>query len=113
VKIDRREIWEVNMLLPDGKHKPHPCIVLSGQSVLESEEAALVVMLTTSGSDDEFSFYIENEMITYKPTKQNLQARVQLIMLTPLNQFSKRFGYIKQPYFEKLIEQINTVIFKG
>jgi len=113
MKVDRREIWEVNVLLPNGKFKPHPCIVLSGENVLDLEEAAIVVMLTSTDVNDEFSFHITNDMITFKPKKPKLQARIQLIALTPISQFvtGSRFGYLKQPHFDNLIAKINSTIF--
>jgi len=115
MKVERREIWEVNVLLPDNKFKPHPCIVLSGSNVHELEEAAIVIMLTSSNVSDEFSFNITNEMITFKPRKARMQARLQLIALTPLNQFvpGSKMGYLKQLYFDDLISKINSIIFRS
>ena len=38
MRVEQGEIVEVNFLLPDGKFKPHPVIVLSNNDINQFEE---------------------------------------------------------------------------
>ncbi len=110
MKVEQREIVEVNFLLPDGKMKPHPVIVLSNNDINLYEGAFVGVMLSSSAPDDAYSFWIENNMLTKSP-KVKCQVRCQLISLIPENQVIGKHGSVKKQYFKELLKTINECVF--
>ena len=69
MSIRQREIIEVNFRLPGGALKPHPVIVLSNNQINEYEDAFVCIMLSGSNIDDNYSFHLENNMLTKIPKK--------------------------------------------
>ena len=69
MKVAQGEIVEVNFLLPDGKMKPHPTIVISNNTVNEYEVAFIGVMISSSAPNDEFSYALTKDMLTKEPKK--------------------------------------------
>ena len=110
MKVYQGEIVEVNFLLPDGKIKPHPTIVLSNNDINHYEGAFVGVMISSTAPDDSYSFWLENKMLTKSP-KKNCQVRCHLLSLIPENQVIGKHGNIKKEYFIKLIEKINSSVF--
>ena len=47
MKINQRDIVEVNFELPNGDFKTHPALVISNQQVLEAEDIFYAVMIST------------------------------------------------------------------
>ncbi len=109
--VEQGEIVEVNFLLPDGQFKPHPVIVLSNNNHINVyEEAFIGVMMSSSAPDDDYSFGLENKMLTKQP-KKPCKVRCHLISLIPENQIIGKHGSIKKQYLKKLIEKINECVF--
>jgi len=110
MQVDQREILEVNFLLPDGKTKPHPVIVLSNNDINKFEDAFIGVMISSSAPDDTYSFWLKNDMLT-KSSKIPCQVRCHLIPLIPENQVIGKHGHIKEQYFKELLEKIYNSVF--
>jgi mRNA-degrading endonuclease toxin of MazEF toxin-antitoxin module len=110
MRVEQGEIVEVNFLLPDGKTKPHPAIVLSNNDINQFEEAFIGVMISSSAPDDTYSYRLENNMLTKSPKRQ-CQVRCQLISLIPENQVISIHECIKKQYFKELLLKINDCVF--
>jgi mRNA-degrading endonuclease toxin of MazEF toxin-antitoxin module len=110
MRVDQGEIVEVNFLLPDGKFKPHPVIVLSNNDINQFEEAFVGVMLSSSAPDDTYSFRLENNMLTKSP-KKPCQVRCHLISLIPENQVISKHGSIRKQHLKELFKKINECVF--
>ena len=57
MKIQQRDIVELNFELPDGKFRPHPALVISNQSVLDTEEIFYVLLISSKFYNDEFTLW--------------------------------------------------------
>ncbi len=112
MKVEQREIVEVNFLLPDGKFKPHPVIVLSNNDINKFEDAFVAVMISSTAPDDSYSFWLENTMLTKTP-RVRCQVRSHLISLIPANQVIGKHGNIKKLYFHELLNFINERVFNS
>jgi len=110
MKVYQGEIVEVNFLLPKGEFKPHPVIAISNNDVNQYEDAFIGMMISSTAPNDEFSFLLNNEMLT-KPTKKPCQVRCQLISLIPESQVIGKHGSIKKKYLKEIIEKINESVF--
>ena len=106
MKVHQGEIVEVNFLLPNGIFKPHPTIVLSNNNVNHYEDAFIGVMISSTAPVDEFSYLLNNNMLS-KPTKKTCQVRCQLISLIPENQVIAKHGSIKKKHLTEIIDKIN------
>ena len=107
--ISQGDIVEVNFRLPEG-FKPHPVIVVSNNDINEYEDAFIGVMLSSSMKYDDYSFVLENEMLTKIP-KVKTQVRCHLISLIPENEILGRHGIINKKYLSQLINKIKLIIF--
>jgi mRNA-degrading endonuclease toxin of MazEF toxin-antitoxin module len=110
MRVQQGDIVEVNFLLPNGEFKPHPVIVLSNNEVNEYEDAFVCVMLSSTAPDDNFSYWLDDKMLTL-PQKRPSQVRCQLISLLPENQVIQKFGSIRKNYLKELYLKINECVF--
>lgn len=109
--VNQREIIEVNFKLPGDTFKPHPVIVLSNNSINEYEEAFVCVMVSGNPTHDDYSFPLENTMLTKVP-KKKCQVRCHLISLaTDSDITGTKYGEIRTADFKKLLKKIETSVF--
>ncbi|MEI7595987.1 MAG: hypothetical protein WCK02_09585 [Bacteroidota bacterium] len=73
--------------------------MLSNNNVNQYEDAFIGVMISSSAPYDEFSFSLNNEMLT-KPSKKPCQVRCQLISLILENQVIGKHGSVKRKFFK-------------
>lgn len=109
--VYQRDIVEV--MFDDDLGGNHPAIVLSNKLVQEIEGYFVCVMMTTSKYNDEFSFVIEEHMLTKPLNKKHCEARCHLINFVPLESIivNSRNNQIKIEPFKKLIAKINSSTF--
>jgi mRNA-degrading endonuclease toxin of MazEF toxin-antitoxin module len=110
MKIYQGDILEVNVYLPDGGFKPHPAIVISNNNVNSIENSAIVVMISSTSVNDEFSYHLSENMMTVIPKKKS-QVRCQLINLITESDIISKHGKIKSNYLHEIINQIIKVVF--
>jgi mRNA-degrading endonuclease toxin of MazEF toxin-antitoxin module len=108
--VSQREIVEVNYLLPNGKFKAHPLIVISNKAVFEAEGIFYGAMISTKYFNDEFAFEIMDEMLT-KPMKAKSYIKCQLIQSYEENEILSRHGTMKKQAFDKLLKKIFESVF--
>jgi hypothetical protein len=110
--VSQRDIIEVFFELPQGLLR-HPVIVLSNNEAIKMEGYFVGVMLTSQYFDDEFTFPIEDFMLT-KPLTNKSQVRLHLIGWFSVESVVKNSHYnhkIKIDYFKQLTNQINNSTF--
>ena len=71
MKVQQRDIVELNFELPGGKFKSHPALIISNEHVLDAEDIFYAVMISSKPFNDEFSFELTDTMLT-KPLKNPL-----------------------------------------
>lgn len=111
MRIEQGELLEVNYLLPDDKLKPHPAVVISCNDVNIYENAYICVMISSVETDDEYSFWLDDYMLT-KPSKKRCQVRCQLITIVPEKQIIQKLSKIKKQFLKKIIDKIFDTTFK-
>ncbi len=110
MKVAQGEIVEVSFNLPQG-YLPHPAVVLSNNEIIENEESFVAVMLSSKDYDDEYSFFITDEMLTQKP-KIKYQARCHLISFFKEKEVLSKHGKLKKEHLKKLIDFIHQTTFQ-
>ena len=78
MKVNQRDIVEVNFQLPNGKFKVHPALVISNQNVLDTEDIFYAVMISSKEYNNEFTFELTNTMLT-KPLVKTSYIKCQLL----------------------------------
>jgi mRNA-degrading endonuclease toxin of MazEF toxin-antitoxin module len=110
MRVTQGEIIEVSFNLPQG-YLPHPAVVLSNTEIIEYEESFVAVMLSSKDYDDEYSFFITEDMLSQKP-KIKYQARCHLISLFKEKDVLSKHGKLKKEHLKKLIQFIHQTTFK-
>ena len=109
MEIQQGNIVEVNVYLPDGGFKPHPAIVISNDNMFFYESAFLIVMISGTEVNDQFSFHLTDEMLTIKPKKKS-QVRCHLINLVTKKDVNRKFGSIRKEYLIQILDKIKTTV---
>jgi mRNA-degrading endonuclease toxin of MazEF toxin-antitoxin module len=110
MKYNQKDIIEVNVMLPDGRFKPHPVLIISNDTVFNEEGFFYGVMLSTKDYNEDFVFTLTPDMFNYKTDKTSY-AKCQLIERCYEWDVMKRFGSVKQDAFEGIIKKINESVF--
>ena len=98
MRVEQGEIVEVSFNLPQG-FLPHPVIVLSNNDINTYEQSFIGVMLSSKDYDDEYSYFITNEMVTKKP-RNKYQVRCHLISFFQTKEVLSKHGKIKKSYLK-------------
>ena len=109
MKVEQGEIVEVNFYIPDHGFEPHPCLVISNNDVNEYEDFCIVAMLSTTKRVDDFSYHLENFMLSRKPKKKG-QVRCHLVAMASKNGILGKHGYLKKQYLSEIIEKITSSV---
>lgn len=110
MKVQQRDIIELNFELPDGKLKIHPALVISNQQVLNTEDIFYAVMISTKPYNDEFTFELENDMLL-KPLSKKSFVKCQLIQSYTTNEVISKISSVKSVYFEEIKQMIFDTVF--
>ncbi len=110
MKINQRDIIELNFELPNGEFKIHPALVISNQNVLDAEDIFYVVMISTKEYNDEFSVELTNIMLT-KPLTKKSYVKCQLIQAYTINEVLSKISSVKPSYFEEIKQVIFDTVF--
>jgi hypothetical protein len=110
MKIFQRDIVEINYLFPNGKLKPHMAIVVSNDDLQLDEGFFYVVMISSKNYNPQYTFALQNEMLT-KPLQQQSYVICQLFGGYTEQHVIKKCGQVKEPAFLKIVEKIKKVIF--
>ena len=77
MKVQKRDIVELNYELPNGKFKVHPALIISNENVLETEDIFYAVMISSNPINDDFTFELDNAMLT-KPLMKKSYVKCQI-----------------------------------
>ena len=94
MKIQQRDIVELNFELPDGNIKLHPALVISDQTVLDTEDIFYALLISSKPFNDEFSFELSNVMLT-KPLSKKSFMKCQLIQSYFSDEVISRISSVK------------------
>ena len=92
----------------------HPVIVLSSADAIATEDSFIGMMLTTNVSEDQYTFELNNNMLTKKLTVPYCQARLHLISFFQKHDAIANSNFnnkLKLEYFRELIKQVNRITF--
>jgi mRNA-degrading endonuclease toxin of MazEF toxin-antitoxin module len=110
MKVQQRDIVELNYELPNGKFKVHPAIIISNENVLDTEDIFYAVMISSNPINDDFTFELDNNMLTKALSKKSY-VKCQLIQSYSVNEVNSKISTVKQVYFEKIMKQIFETVF--
>lgn len=110
--VAQRDVVEVEFDLPQGMQK-HCVVVLSCDDAIQLEGCFVGAMITSKEIDDEFSFMLEDFMLT-KPMEKKSQVRLHLLGWFHVSDIIENSHYnqrMKIEFFDELVKQINTAAF--
>ena len=110
MRVNQRDIVEVNFQLPNGKFKPHPALFISNQNVLDDEDIFYAAMISTKEYNDEFTFELTNEMLT-KPLFKSSFVKCQLLQSYTTNEVISKISAVKIAAFEQIKQTIFSTVF--
>lgn len=110
MKYHQKDVVEINFLFPNGAFKPHPAIIISNDNLQEVEGFVYLVLISSKNYNDEYSYPLTDEMLSFKMEKQSY-VKCQLITANPDETLIKRLGVIKEPYFSEIQQKIIKSIF--
>ena len=110
MKVQQRDIVELNFELPGGKFKSHPALIISNENVLETEEIFYAVMISSKPFNDEFTFELNDSMLTKPLTKRSF-VKCQLIQSYSVDEVISKTSSIKSVYFEQIKRKIFESVF--
>ena len=110
MRIQQRDIVELNYELPNGKFKIHPALVISNSNVLETEDIFYAVMISSNSMNVEFNFELDNSMLT-KPLSKKSFIKCQLIQSYTTDEVISKISSVKQATFEKNLKRIFETVF--
>lgn len=112
MKYKQRDIVEVNFLFADGQTKLHPAIIVSNDELQEAEEGLIYMVLITSKPDinPQYSYALRKEMTTMSFSKPSY-VKCQILTGYTQRDVLRKFGVIKQPYFDEIVDKIIESIF--
>ena len=110
MKVQQRDIIELNYELPNGKFKTHPALIISNSNVLETEDIFYAVMISSNPMNEEFNFELDNSMLT-KPLSKKSFVKCQLIQSYTTDEVISKLSTLKQANFDKVLKRIFETVF--
>lgn len=110
MRVQQRDIIELNYELPNGKFKAHPALVISNSNVLEVEDIFYAVMISSNPMNEEFNFELDNSMLT-KPLSKKSFVKCQLIQSYTTDEVISKISSVNQITFEKILKRIFKTVF--
>lgn len=110
MRVQQRDIIELNYELPNGKFKVHPALIISNSNVLETEDIFYAVMISSNPMNEEFNFELDNSMLT-KPLSKKSFVKCQLIQSYTTDEVISKISSLKQTNFDKVLKRIFETVF--
>ena len=110
MRVQQRDIIELNYELPNGKFKAHPALVISNSYVLETEDIFYAVMISSNAMNEDFNFELDNSMLT-KPLSKKSFVKCQLIQSYTTDEVISKISALKQASFDKVLKRIFETVF--
>ena len=112
MKYKQRDVVEVNFLFADGQVKLHPAIIVSNDTLQEDEEGLIYMVLISSKPDinPQYGNTLKKGMLSFDFGKQSY-VKCQIITGYTQRDVLRKFGVVKQPYFDEIVDKIIESIF--
>ena len=111
MRYQQGDIIEVNFLFPNGEFKPHPAIIISNDYLQEVEYGYIyLVLITSKNYNEEFSYPLTDEMLSFKMNKQSY-VKCHIISGNTVRDIVRKIGYIKKPFFEEIKKKVIASVF--
>ncbi len=108
--IKQRDIIELNFLMPDGKSKPHPAIVISNNELIDDEGFFYCCMISTKDYNPQYTFELHDSMLL-KPLSQKSFVKCQIIGGFTERDIIKKYSSMRAEAFDYLVNKIITCVF--
>lgn len=113
-KVTQREIVEVPFYLPDGDILPHPALVISCDDLQNVEPGMFYAVLISSKNHiPEITIPIQANWLSTPLPKQSYFVTHIVGMYNVSDVIKKSRTFLKQEYFDFVINRINEVIING
>ena len=110
MKVNQRDIVEVNFMFPDGQMKPHMAVVVSNDELNENEGFFYLSMISSKNYRPQYTFELKDDMLS-KPLRLKSYVVCQLIGGYTERDVIKKCSRIKSPVFIEIVEKIKKTIF--
>ncbi|MFT4154529.1 type II toxin-antitoxin system PemK/MazF family toxin [Parafilimonas sp.] len=110
MKVQQRDIIELNYELPNGRFKAHPALVISNSNVLETEDIFYAVMISSNPMNEEFNFELNNSMLP--PLSKKSFIKCQLIQSYSPDEVISKTSSLNPITFDKVLKKIFETVFK-
>ncbi|MDR2972909.1 MAG: type II toxin-antitoxin system PemK/MazF family toxin [Bacteroidales bacterium] len=111
MRINQRDIVNVEFIFPDGKAKNHYAIVVSNNELIESEGFVYLVLITSKDYNSNYYYELSNDMVLNFSFSKQSYVKCHILMTTMENIVSFPLGQIKKQYFDKIVNKIIYSIF--
>jgi hypothetical protein len=111
MKINQRDIVNVNFHFPTGKLKNHYAIVVSNNELTESEGFVYLVLITSKDYHSEYYYELANDMFNNFSLPKKSYVKCHILMTTMDYILPPAMGTIKKKYFDEIIDKIIHSIF--
>ncbi len=110
MKYSQRDIVEISFLLPTGEFKPHPAVIVSNNELQENEGFIYLCMISSKNYNDQYSYPLTDDMLTFKMLKQSY-VKCQILVGNIERDVIRKLGSMKQPYFDEMVDKVINSIF--
>ena len=110
MKVNQRDIVEVNFQFPDGKMKPHMAVVVSNDELNEDEGFFYLAMISSKNYNPQYTFELCDEMLS-KPLRLKSYVVCQLISGYTERDVMKKCSRVNETVFLEIVEKIKKTIF--
>jgi len=111
MKINQRDIVNVEFVFPDGKLKNHYAIVVSNNELIEEEGFVYLVLITSKDYNSDYYFELSDDMLMNFKLPKKSYVKCHILMTTMEHIVSTRVGQIKKAPFNAIVAKIITSIF--
>ena len=111
MKINQRDIVNVNFNFPDGQSKNHYAIVVSNNELTESEGFVYLVLITSKDYNSDYYYELDNDMFHGFFLTKKSYVKCHILMTTMEYILPAKMGTIKKKYFDEIVAKIISSIF--
>jgi mRNA-degrading endonuclease toxin of MazEF toxin-antitoxin module len=110
MKVNQRDIVEVNFLFPDGQMKPHMAVVVSNDELTETEGFFYLAMISSKNYNPQYTFELKDNMLS-TPLELKSYVICQLISGYTERDVIKKCSGVNKQVFVDIVEKIKKTIF--
>ena len=111
MKINQRDIVNVNFNFPDGKLKNHYAIIVSNNELTENEGFVYLVLITSKDYQSEYYYELNNDMLNNFSLPKKSYVKCHILMTTMDYIVPAKKGAIKKDFFDEIVDKIIASIF--